>query len=634
MKSVRVIAAISVTVVVLVSAGAFVVSPNSSTQEAVDFEDTVSIGLTLEERQTIEAHGRLVPRVQVAYSQYPFVVGYRGIGQAAEAVDDPLVRQQFGYAQSVHVEVAPTDVDVDSDGYLHGEPTNEWIPADEAVFVTDTDARTPGVEATVAFESRTAAGTFAERHGGRLLEWDDRTAFEAREADGAVANDRVDAQHAEADERVATAFESLDRPESVVVGEDAETIQDAVETADPNSTIRLPPGVYEESVTIDRPVSIRGENATVVGDGNGSVVTVTASDVAIEGVSISGVGEVSRPDDVTPEGWDGHTEAAYGHADAGITIADSDRVLVTDVEIDTPTSGIAIRDSNGTVVDDVVVRGADTWEDGFMGVVTVRSRIVVQQSTFVDGRDGVYTLRSHGAVIRDNRFDGGRFGTHLMYTSDALIDGNCIHGQTAAGIVIMTSPSRTVIRENVLVDASQGILTSGSDSYIGGNVVVASQHGISTNARNSLYSDNVLVGNEVGFVAASVVPTSRVVNNDVIDNDEHVLIRSGPLRVWSHDGEGNYWSGAADLKREFTPTGPVDGILHRTTAATTLAASPAARSLRQLRTETPGMRSESVVDASPRATPANDSRVEFGSELRDEYDRNGAVECPTESHHQ
>lgn len=641
MNTERVVVAVAC-VVLAIGAGSFAVSPAVSTQEVVDFDDTVKIGLTIEQRQTLAERDRFVPRAQVTYSQYTYVVGYRGIGLAAADVDDPLMRQRFGYPQTIYVETAPSDVELDAENFVSGDQTGEWVHADEAFFVVDTGARIPGSAATVPFADRSDAVAFADRYDGRVLEWADRSAFDAPEDGGELARDRIDRQNADADAAAAEAREALDREESVVVGEDVETLQAALDRAEPNTTIRLPPGTYQGPVTVDRPVTIRGEDARIVGDGEGSVVTIRDARAAIVGVSISGVGETHRPEDVTPEDWDETIEAAYGHADAGITIVEGDRVFVSEVEIDTPASGIAVRDSQGTVVDDVTIQGADTWQEGFMGVVTIRSPAVIQNSTVADGRDGVYTHRSHGVVVRDSEFDGGRFGIHLMYTSDALLEGNCLYGQGSSGIVVMTSPSGTAITENVLVDASQGILTSGSDAYVGENLVVGSQQGISTGARNSLYVDNAVVGNDVGVGASSIIPTSRVVDNDVVDNHQHVRVGSGPLRVWSHGDRGNYWSGAADLDRPFAPSGPIDSRLHRTTTAETLAASPVAHTLRALRTEAPGMRTAQVVDAAPRSTPSNPERVETGRALLDDYETNRddyetnrddyeTVACPTDA---
>ena len=625
----RVAVAIVCCMFALIGAGSFAASPGASAPEAAEFDRTVAMGLTLEERRALEE--RVVPRAQVAYSQYPYPVGYRGIGLAAAAVDDQLVRQQFGYPQIVYVETAPSNVSLDETGYPVGEHTNNWIPASEAYFVIDSAARIPSGPTPVVFESEERAGAFASAHGGEIVGWEARSRFETSRSDGSVARDRIDAQRIEANETVDDAFELVNRSEETVVGEDEPTLRTALAAAEPDTVVRLPPGTYEGPVKIDKSVTLLGDNATIVGDGNGTVVTVTADDVAVSGVSIIGVGESLSQDDIENEeerdDWDRQTAEAYGYSDAAITADSVDRILVTEVNVDTPASGIVLRDAERAVVDNVRINGTDEWIDGFMGVVTIRSPAVVQHSTFVDGRDGVYTHRSSGITVRNNRFIGGRFGTHFMYTSNALFMENCATHQALSGVIVMTSPSGIAIADNIVMDTEQGISTSGSDSYIGGNMVVETRQAVRTSARNSLYVENTIVGNEVGFRASAVFPTSVVVRNDVVDNERHVRATTGPLRVWSRDGEGNYWSGAEGLDRRYSPTDPVDSRLHRTEAARTLASAPIVRSLRALRGSVPGMRGESVVDAAPRDTPANPERLETAEQLAD-GDEDVAEVCP------
>ena len=600
----------------LVGVGSFLVSPTASTPEPVEFDRTVSMGMTLEERRELGGE-QLVTRTQIAYSQYPYVVGYRGIELAADAVDDPLVEQQFGYPRAVYVESAPPDVRLDEDSRLIGEHTQQWIPASDAHFVVGSGARTPSGATSVAFASESRAAAFASEYGGRTVGWSAREQFARTGAGGAAARNRTETQSRDANETVAGVVGHLNRTEGPVVGADEPTLRAALAAAEPNTTVRLPPGTYNGPVTIDESVTLAGENATITGNGNGTVVNVRADDVAITGVSITGVGESIRDDSAEGNDWDRRTEEAYGYSDAGITAAGVDRVLVHETHIETPASGVVLRDSNGSVVDGVTVAGADEWEDGFMGVVAMRSPAVVQRSTFIDGRDGVYTHRASGATVRNNRFFGGRFGVHLMYTSDALIADNCARGQELSGVVIMTNPSGTAIVDNVISDTAQGISTSGFDAYVARNIVVGTEQGISTSARNSLYTDNVLLGNDLGFRASAVFPTSVVVRNDVVDNGRHVRATTGPLRVWTDNGEGNYWSGAETLDRSYSPTDPVDGRLHRGEAARTLSAAPVVTGLRAVRSSVPGMRGESVVDTAPRVSPVNPTQLDTASALND-----------------
>jgi len=164
--SIRIAVAVACCLFVVVGAGSFVAAPAVSGPEAADFDRTVAMGMTLEEQRAL-GEDRFVPRAQVAYSQFPYVVGYRGIGLAASEVDDPLVVQQFGYPQRVYVEGVPADVALGESGYPIGDHTGEWIPAADAFFVVDSAARTPSGATPLAFERREHAVSFAATHGGR-----------------------------------------------------------------------------------------------------------------------------------------------------------------------------------------------------------------------------------------------------------------------------------------------------------------------------------------------------------------------------------------------------------------------------------------------------------------------------------
>ncbi|MEF8780579.1 MAG: NosD domain-containing protein [Haloferacaceae archaeon] len=635
--------------------GLFVVDAGASEAEPVPFEDTVEVGLTSETRQTLDENVSL-PKVQVFYSQYRYVVGYYGVGTYADVSSQPGHDSQFGYPMATFVtDYAGTGIRLDEDGYPAPMRTPGWVDATEAVYVVGSDARSPDGDAALPFSSRPEASAFVEEHGGEIVDWEtastrsyDRSGPEA--VRGAIA-DRAD----RADAAVADRTELLDRderPVSVVVGRDADAIPAAVEAAPPNTTVIVPPGTYETDVEIDRPITLVGvdEDGSIAratgdgeppvhvrGDGNGSVIRITGDRAAVAGVAVSGVGNRTRdPEAVTEDAWDANVELGYGHGDAGIAAVGAENVLVSEVAIDTPTNGVLLRDSPGAVVRNVTVAGSEEWLDGFMSVMVMRSPSVIENATFVGGRDGVYTHRSHGTVVRDSRMHDMRYGVHLMHTDDALVEGNVVRGGTFGGVTIMTDPAGNAIVGNDVRESSTGISPSGSDVYVAGNVVVDNDRGLSTGTRTSLYEGNVVADNEVGARVSSILPTNRIVSNDFVGNDRHVYASGiGPLRIWTHDGEGNYWDGAlgevaestedrkrATLARRYVATDPVDERLGRTAGVATLARSPAVSSLRSLSDAVPGLRAGGVVDVAPRSAPANPellSRVlEGGSNGGDE----------------
>ncbi|QSG02011.1 NosD domain-containing protein [Natranaeroarchaeum sulfidigenes] len=617
----------------IIAVGVFVADVDEAAPSPEPFDSVTTLGISQEDQRDAEHEDLSIPRVQVFYSQYEYVVGYYGVEQAVSTLDQPEHEQQFGYPLVVYVSnYGRTSVELTDEGYLTAETSTGWVDASDASFVVDSEARTPAGDAVVPFGTESAAAEFSSEYGGEVVDWAElRTrTFDVDSAD--IVRDGVDDQRAQADDRVDAVTPLLDREEVRTV-EDGETIQEVIDDAPAGSTVNVEPGTYEETISIDKPLTLSGDDATIHGDGEGNVIEVRTDDVAIEGVHVEGVGNQTRDPDAATEDededdWDANIESGYGHGDAGVHVVDASGVYIADVSIETPANGVLLRDAPDAVVDGIAVDGSEEWRDGFMGVMSMRSPGVVQNSTFDGGRDGVYLHRSHGTVIRDNEFYDSRFGVHLMHSSDSVIADNHARGHELAGLTIMTNPTHNAIVGNDVRESTHGILPAGSQSYVADNVVADNEYGITTSADQSLYEKNVVYDNDVGLRTGSILASNRVVQNDIIANDQHVDANIGPLRIWTFDGAGNYWDGAYGsssggvLDRSYSPTDPVQSQLHRTDGAVTLAESPAARGLSELRGTTPGLRSGSVIDTAPLAEPANPETLA----TLDEEQRSDSVE--------
>jgi len=271
------------------------------------------------------------------------------------------------------------------------------------------------------------------------------------------------------DGRIAAAERRADRPVSVVVGEDAPTIEAAVAAAPANTTVVVPPGTYEETLTVNESVTIAGEDAQISGDGDGSVITVRAPDVALTGLAVDGSGGQTRD----PEAARGSRRRRWGQRFGrrrGVGHQHPTRLRSRrcrdprDRRTGTrrrrrdgrgERERAAPREGSHAVVRDLRVDGADSWQDGFMGIAGMGSRVTVTDSAFEGGRDGIYLHRADGSVVRNSTFTDNRYGTHLMYTGDALIADNAFRNELFGGITVMT-PSGNAIVGNDVRNSSAG----------------------------------------------------------------------------------------------------------------------------------------------------------------------------------
>lgn len=606
----------------IITASAFIADPTESAPDPVRYEDTTELGMS-SETDEIMAGNATLPRAQVFYSQLQYVVGYNGIGSFVTSLSDGRTERQFGYPLIAYVETFdhrnPRTTD---DGLFTARGAGGWTPIEGAYYVVGSDARTPAGEAVIPFRNREVAESFAVNHNGTVVGWesvrDHSFDVDSAATVRSLAPDRWQA----ANERIAEAERTADRPVSVVVGEDASTIDAAVEAAPPNTTIVVPEDVYTQTVTVNKSVTIDGDGAQVRGNGTGSVVTVRADNVAIQGLRVEGTGNQTRDPEAARasvgddgETWDTNIQLGYGRGDAGIRAIGAPGLVVDNVTVKTNASGLLLREGSHAVVRDLRVNGSETWQDGFMGITGMESRVTVTDSRFEGGRDGIYLHRADGSVIRNSTFTDNRYGIHLMYTGDALVADNTARNELFAGITVMTRPSGNAIVGNDVRNSSAGIQSSGTRTYIAYNTLVDNELGFSTSARGSLYEHNVVVDNDLGARATTVVPSSRVVANDFIGNDDHAAAGAGALRIWADGDRGNYWEGA-NIGRQlfgeqaYRPTSPVDAALHHEVTALAVRQSPAALLLDRLRGTVPGARSGSIIDPVPAATPYNPERVD------------------------
>ena len=601
--------------------------------EPVPFEDTFTLGLTDETVRQVEQRGLSIPRVEVYYSAYEYVVGFNSVGSYVAEQRRTGHERRFGQPVAAFVsDYAGANASLTDEGYLTADGSVEFAPADETVVVVGSRARLPSGPVAVPFSDRDAAASFVDAYGGEIVPWaavaDEVPAREPASASALRA--AVENRSSWANGTVAAATDRDGRPTSVVVGEDADTLAAAVAAAPPNTTVELPPGTYHtDGLTVNKSLTIAGAgNATTIrGDGNGTVLTLAAPRTTLIDLRIDGVGDVGsrrtmlNASQLEEVGWSENVELAYGRGDAAIRLVDADRSLVENVSITTPASGIVVLESRGTVVRASSVAVSGGTQDGFMGLVAMYDAIVVEDSRFTGGRDGIYTHRADGIVVRDNAFRDSRFGIHEMYTSDSLLRDNTAR-DTNAGIFMMTRPSGNLVVGNDVRDSRVGISTSGSRSYFASNVVADNGRGMNVYSSQSLYTHNTVVGNDVGLRAGDALATNLLTANDVVGNEQAATASIGPLRVWTVGDDGNYWGpvpgtdtdGDGHYERAFRPTGPVDSRVQSTAGAWTLARSPTIDLVRTVQETVPGLRATGVVDLAPRTTPA---RPETLAELRD-----------------
>ncbi len=379
-----------------------------------------------------------------------------------------------------------------------------------------------------------------------------------------------------------------------------DSLQTAVDAATPGDVLRLQEGTHTGPVVIDRRLSLIGEpGAVLVGPGKGSVVTLLAPGIRIEGLTIRGSGtdlpamdsavlvRQTAPDAaIVGNRLEGNLFGVYLHGASGSLVKDNVIVGRDDLRLSEAGNGVSIWNAPG-------------------------AQVIGNDVRF--GRDGIFVTTSRNVLFQDNRFTELRFAIHYMYTQDSRVIGNHSTGNHI-GWAIMFS-DRLEIRDNVSIDdRDHGLmLNAANDSVITGNVVRNGHEKcvFIYNANKNLIADNWFEGCPIGIHFTAGSERNRVTGNAFIRNRTQVKYVSTRLVEWTDGGRGNYWSDnpAFDLDGDgiadaaYRPNDLMDEILWTLPQAKLLLNSPAVQTIRWAQARFPALYPGGVIDTAPLMQP-------------------------------
>ena len=376
----------------------------------------------------------------------------------------------------------------------------------------------------------------------------------------------------------------------------AESLRQAVAAAAPGDVLKLGPGTYGGGITIDRPLTLLGHpESRIDAGGKGSVITVSAPDVVLRGLTLVNSG------------------ASLEREDSGVFVDTSgDRVLIEGNRLEGNLIGVFLKGPEAARVrgNRIVGRGDLRMNERGNGVQLWNTPgSVVESNDLLLGRDGIFVTTSKQNVFRDNRFRDLRFAVHYMYTDDSEVSGNISRGNHV-GYAIMFS-HRLRVRGNVSEgDRDHGLLFNyANSSRIEDNLVRggAEKCVFIYNANKNAFRGNRFEGCGIGIHFTAGSERNEIAGNAFIDNRTQVKYVGSREIEWSAGRRGNYWSdnpafdldadGIAD--RPYRPNGLVDQIVWRQPLAKLLLNSPALEVLRWAQSEFPTLRPGGVTDSAP-----------------------------------
>jgi nitrous oxidase accessory protein len=365
-------------------------------------------------------------------------------------------------------------------------------------------------------------------------------------------------------------------------------------------TLRLSPGIYFERLVLERAVTLDGGGvATIDGQGQGSVITITGPDITVTGLTIIGSGsshegidsavmvtKAARNSRVTDNLLQGNLYGVDVHGALDTLVARNVIEGRQDKQMNARGNGVYVWNAPGTVVDDNDIR----W-----------------------GRDGIFVNSSKRNIFRDNLFRDLRFAVHYMYANNSEVTGNVSIGNHL-GYAVMFSKRLKIIGNVSINDREHGLMLNyTNDSVISGNYVrgATGKCTFLYNAHKNEFTGNWFQGCGIGIHFTAGSARNRIVGNAFVGNRTQVKYVSTKWVEWSDQGRGNYWSdfaaydvdgdGIADTA--YRPNDSMDHVLWTQPAAKLLLGSPAVQLVRWSQSAFPALLPGGVIDSFPLMNP-------------------------------
>jgi len=373
-------------------------------------------------------------------------------------------------------------------------------------------------------------------------------------------------------------------PNPIIVPDNYEKIQSAIDAAKMFDTIRVKNGLYKEHIQINKPLKVLGEGNSVIiqWNGGGHVVLIGQTyNVVFEGFTVDGSENTH---------W------------AGIRVEQSTNITITNNTIINGHRGIWLWDTQNCSFRDNHLYGntynLEVWgltqthfmhsidesntiegkpvyywvnqknrqipsDAGYVGIVN-SSNILVKDLSLTKNAHGVLLAHSNNCLVENVSLSHNIRGIQVVISDNSTLVGNNISDCEESGIVLTSSRNNRIIN-NVIERNRWGIWFLSRDALasvehptvhnlVNGNYIKNNYFGIYfSESHNNTISNNVVSENEYGFQIINSNNNSVYHNNFLNNTFQVAAFGSISFNTWDigYTLGGNQWSdySGVDMKR-------------------------------------------------------------------------------------
>jgi len=352
-------------------------------------------------------------------------------------------------------------------------------------------------------------------------------------------------------------------------------LDEALDAAPKGAVLCLDPGSYAGPVHVKHSLTLWGPRSAVIrSTGTGTTIEVASNDVRLAGFTVRGSGD------------------RFDRNDSAVRIHGAN-VSVEDLYIVGALFGLTAEESHGITFRQNEISGDPARPLGLRGDAirlweTTDAR--VEGNIITHGRDTLIWYSTRVQVL-DNLITDSRYGTHFMYSKEAIVKGNR-YLRNLVGIFLMYSQGLTA-ENNVIQDSNQpdGMGFGNKDSVglsCRNNLILRNTVGAYIDVSPARSNDanrfdrNIFALNGTAVVFHSSERNTTFMDNSFRDNQSLVAVEGGGDAMavtWrgnyfddyqgydlNHDGRGDVPYELRSLSNELTNTYPELKFFHGTPA--------------------------------------------------------------------
>lgn len=316
-------------------------------------------------------------------------------------------------------------------------------------------------------------------------------------------------------------------------------LQKQINAATPGQVIHVPAGVYAGTFIIDKPLTLIGDDDTIIdGMHKRDVFIIQAPNVTLRHLTIRNSGD------------------SLDHEDTGVKVlAQCDHTIIEDCHLQNVLFGIYLKEAPGGIVRRNIITGMklDIARRGDAIRLWSSPNALLQDNTIHDARDVVIWFSNKVRVIH-NTVRHGRYGLHFMYSDDNELIDNTLE-DNSVGAFLMYSHNLLVKGNTFTANrgpSGYGLglkdldgVTATDNRFLGNRIGIYLDNSPEAVDVFDTFDHNVIAYNDIGVAFMPAVHRNRFTRNIFLENIEQIaVLGQGRLtgNEFSVAGVGNFWS--------------------------------------------------------------------------------------------